>query len=51
MPLRKCSVDLQLNWMKDCILSSAAGSAKFEITDAKLHVLIVTLATKDKTIK
>ena len=51
MPLRKCSVDLQLNWIKDCILSSAAGSAKFEITDAKLHVLIVTLATKDKTIK
>ena len=51
MPLRNCSVDLQLNWTKDCILSSAAGSAKFEITDAKLHVLIVTLAIKDKSIK
>ena len=36
-----------LNWIEDCILSSVGNSAEFEITDAKLHVLIVTLSTKD----
>ena len=35
------------NWIKDWNLSSAGNSAKFEITDAKLHVLLVTLSTKD----
>ena len=40
-------VYLGLNWIEDCILSSAGASAKFEIMDAKLHVPIVTLSTKD----
>ena len=31
----------------DCILYSTGGSAKLEITDAKLHVPIVTFSTKD----
>ena len=47
MPLITCKVYLKLNWIEDCILSSAGDSAKFEITDAKLHVPIVTLSTKD----
>ena len=47
MPLINCKVRLELNWIEDCILSSAGNSAKFEITDAKLHVSIVTLSTKD----
>ena len=47
MPLINCKVHLELNWIEDCILSSAADSAKFEITDAKLHIPIVTLSTKD----
>ena len=47
MSLINCKVYLELNWIEDCILSSAAGSKKFEITDAKLHVPIVTLSTKD----
>ena len=47
MPLINCKVDLELNWIEDCILSSVGNSAKFEITDTKLHVLIVTLSTKD----
>ena len=47
MPLINCKVYLELNWIEDCILSSAGNSAKFEITDAKLHVPIVTLSTKD----
>ena len=44
MPLINCKVYLELNWIEDCILSN---SAKFEIADAKLHVPIVTLSTKD----
>ena len=47
MPLINCKVYLELNWIEDCILSSAGNSAKFAITDAKLHVPIVTLSTKD----
>ena len=47
MPLINCKVHLELNWIEDCILSSAGDSSKFEITDAKLHVLIVTLSTKE----
>ena len=47
MPLVNCKVYLEVSWIEDCILSSAGNSAKFEITDAKLHVPIVTLSTKD----
>ena len=47
MPLINCKVHLELNWVEDYILSSAGDSAKFEITDDKLHVPIVTLSTKD----
>ena len=46
MPLINCKIHLELNWIEDCILSSAGDSAKFKITDAKLHVPIVTLSTK-----
>ena len=47
MPLVNCKVHLELNWIEDFILSSAGNSARFEITDAKLHTPIVTLSTKD----
>ena len=47
MPLINCKVHLELNWIEDCVLSSAGDSAKFEITDAKLHFPIVTLSTTD----
>ena len=46
MPLIKCKVYLELNWIEDCILCSAWNYAKFEIADAKLHVPIVILPTK-----
>ena len=42
MPLISCKIHLELNWIGDCILSSAGDSAKFKITDAELHV-----STKD----
>ena len=47
MPLINCKVYLELNWIEDCILYSDGGTAKFAITDTKLHVPIVTLSTKD----
>ena len=47
MLLINCKIHLELNWIKDCILPSAGDSTKFKITDAKLHVPIVTLSTKD----
>ena len=47
MLLTNCKVHLELNWIEDCILSSAGDSAKCKIPNAKLHVPIVTLSTKD----
>ena len=46
MSLINCKIHLELNWIKDCILSSAGDFTKFKITDAKLHVAIVTLSSK-----
>ena len=47
MLLINCKVHLELNCIEDCFLYSAKNSAKFAITDTKLHVPIVTLSTKD----
>ena len=47
MPLIICKFYLELNWIEDCILSSAGDSAKYQITDTKLQVPMVTLAIKD----
>ena len=47
MPLINCKIHPELNWIEDYILSSAGDFAKLKITDAKLHVPIVTLSTKD----
>ena len=47
MPLINSKVYLELNWIEDCILSSAGDTAKFAITETKLQVPKVTLSTKD----
>ena len=57
MPLINCKVELSLNWIENCVLTSAAigananatgtDSATFKITDAKLYVPIVTLSAED----
>ena len=47
MPLINCKVHFESDWIVDCIFSSDGNSAKFEITDGKLHVPIVTLSTKE----
>ena len=47
MPLINCKIYVELNWIEDFILSSAGDTAKFAITDTKLHVPIVSLSTKE----
>ena len=41
MPLINCKVELSLKWYETCLLTAAA-TATFTITDAKLYVPIVT---------
>ena len=43
MPLINCKVELSLKWHEKCLLT-AANTATFEITDAKLYVPIVNLS-------
>ena len=40
MPLINCKVELSLKWYERCLLT-AAKTATFRITDAKLYVLIL----------
>ena len=47
MSLINCEINLILTWSEDCVISSATGATKFKITDAKLHVPVVTLLTQD----
>ena len=46
MPLINCKVELSLKWCERCLLT-AANTATFRITDAKLFVPIVTLSIED----
>ena len=48
MPLINCKVELSLKWYERCLLT-AATTATFEITDAKLYVPIVTLSIEDNS--
>ena len=46
MPLINCKIHLELNWSKDCVMSTIADSI-FKITNSKLYLPIVTLSSKD----
>ena len=46
MPLINCKIELSLNWIEKCLLTTA-NTAIFKITDAKLYVPIVTLSVED----
>ena len=52
MPLINCKIELSLNWIEKCLLTTT-NTAIFKITDAKLYMPIVTLSAEDnvKTIK
>ena len=47
MPLINCKIHLELNWSKNCVISSIAGVTEFQIKITKSYVTIVTLSTKD----
>ena len=48
MPLINCKVELSLKWYERCLLT-AANTATFKITHAKLYVPIVTLSIEDNS--
>ena len=45
MPLINCKIHLELNWIKDCVMSTIVDTT-FKITNTKLYVPIVTLSSK-----
>ena len=50
MSLINCEINLQLKWSKHCIVvagTAANQNPKFNITDTKLYVPVVTLSTQD----
>ena len=50
LPLINCEVNLILTWSSNCVIvfiNVANQNATFAITDTKLYVLVVTLATQD----
>ena len=46
MPLISCKIRLELNWSKDCVMSTIADT-RFKIINTKLYVSNVTLSSKD----
>ena len=46
LPLINCNVYVELNWTKDCVMSTIADTT-FKITNTKLSVPIFTFSTKD----
>ena len=48
MPLINWKIELSLNFIKNCVLTTAANtsSATFKTTDAKLYVPVVTLSAE-----
>ena len=46
MLLINCKIRLELNWSKDCVMSTI-DARTFKITNKKLYVPIVTLWRKD----
>ena len=47
MPLINCEVSLILRWSSTCVITNSTDEGKFEITDTKLYVPVVTLSTQD----
>ena len=49
MSLINCKVELSLNWIENCVLTTSANANKaiFNITDAKLYVPAAILSIED----
>ena len=42
-----CEINLILTWLSTCVITNSTVAGKFQITDTKLYVLVVTLSTED----
>ena len=40
--LINCEINLILKWLSTCVTTNSTGAARFQITDPKLYVLVVT---------
>ena len=49
MPLINCEVNLILTWSSACVITNSIGAGRFEITDTRLYVPVVTLSTQENT--
>ena len=47
MLLINCKIHLELNWTKDCVMSSIERNTEFKIINTELYVPIVILSTED----
>ena len=45
--LINCEVNLILTWSSTCVITNSPGAGRFQITDTKLHVPVVTLSIQD----
>ena len=49
MPLINCEVNLILTWSSTCVITDSTDAGRFEITDTKLYVPVVTLSTQENS--
>ena len=47
MPLINCEVNIILTWSWSCVITNSTNVRRFEVTDTKLFVPVVTLSTRD----
>ena len=47
MPLTNCEVNRILPWSSTCPITNYSVAGKFEITDTKFYVPVLTLLTQD----
>ena len=47
IPLINCKVSLMLTWSSTYVITNSIGEGKFEITDTKFYIPVVTLSTHD----
>ena len=47
MPLINYEINLILTWSSTCVINNSKGARKFEITDTKIYVSVVTLLIQD----
>ena len=47
MSLTNCEINLIWTWWSAYVIISSTGEGRFEMTDSKLYVPVVTLSTQD----